>query len=213
MKDAVDRGENPRDAVSLGTGSGPGLASTLVKSTPAKPRRSASIKTKKLHRGISPLSLDEDESDEEAAWEGKDTPTKSRSRVQAGRITKPGTASAFRTPARAATAAAAATVSSSVDLTASESEVETPVGHLLQEDIKPVVPQPEPATQQPARQPVGSLPVTNDPFAGVIDQARWMGAMPVPFNITAMNSNAFQPLDDDNFQFGIHGTNAFEDEV
>ncbi|KAF9880991.1 hypothetical protein CkaCkLH20_01141 [Colletotrichum karsti] len=164
LKQTANSGGNPATALNL-SGTGPSSAvSTPRKPTPSKPRasgggRSTAKKTKPIK--LQPLS-DDDEEDENVDYNAlEDTPSKSRNdRVMSGRITKASTPSRrSNTPSRAATIAAAANISqaAAVDLTTSDSEINTPENTTAFEPIemKPAVVQQsfEQFIAQPVAQP------------------------------------------------------------
>ncbi|KAL0943874.1 uncharacterized protein CTRU02_201761 [Colletotrichum truncatum] len=133
LKQTANSGGNPATALNL-SGGGPSSAlSTPRKATPSKPRASGggrSTAKKANPIKLQPLSDADDDEDDDVDYNAlEDTPSKSRvrDRVVDGRIAK-NTSRRSNTPSRAATIAAAASISqaAAVDLTTSDSEVNTP---------------------------------------------------------------------------------------
>jgi hypothetical protein len=191
MKAAADKGENPAGAFNLGTGTS-SAGSTPAKATPKQRRPTASASAKIRGPIIKRPPTDDSEQDSESdenndSWENNDTPTKPRSRVLNGRVTKtaatPTTAAtsftaALNLPARppsrgAASKAAAVILSQTVDLTTSESEVDTPVNvtappptRAAQEATKPALQIGEPVVRPYIQPPFAApaAPMSYEPW-------------------------------------------------
>ncbi|OHE95447.1 hypothetical protein CORC01_09319 [Colletotrichum orchidophilum] len=195
LKQTANSGGNPASALTL-TPSG----TTSAASTPRKPRTPStkvrasgggrSTTTKKtMQIKPAPMSDDEEEGEEVDYNALEDTPSKTRvHNVIDGRVTKNrGTPNPRRsaTPSRAATIAAAATIAqaAAVDLTTSDSEVNTPdngSGYELPTivETKHVAMNPQPsfdeatANQQTVIQPAAMASFTgNDSFSQSMDDA------------------------------------------
>ncbi|KAF6841644.1 hypothetical protein CPLU01_00316 [Colletotrichum plurivorum] len=225
LKHTANSGGNPATVLSL-TGAGPSSAH----STPRKPARTPSSKTPRASGGgrstvkkqpvikTQPMSDEEDAEDEDVDYNAlEDTPSKSRvrDRIIDGRVGK-STSSKARgsTPSRAATIAAAANIrqSAAVDLTTSDSEVETPVNTAAYEPApvgaKPEVMQKQQPQQpfeqqhfaQPAPQPASSVYVAPSDFSQASSADLFSNAvMDDHLNFSFGGS----------FNAGIHGENAY----
>ncbi|GKT77875.1 hypothetical protein ColTof4_10298 [Colletotrichum tofieldiae] len=243
LKQTANSGGNPATALSL-----PASANSSAFSTPRKPR-TPSTKTRVSGGGRSttakkvkqvkptPVSVSEEdeEEDEEVDYnELEDTPSKSRirDRVLDGRVSKnTHTPNPRRsaTPSRAATIAAAANIAqaAAVDLTTSDSEVNTPdnaVGYELPApaDTKPAVThqqaqvqslfaEPTPAYEQPVIQPVAQpviQPTANGGYSGhsSFDPSQGVGL----FNDDPLNFSFADSMENGNGEFNPYMGNDGE---
>ncbi|WYZ38752.1 hypothetical protein EsH8_III_000666 [Colletotrichum jinshuiense] len=166
LKQTANNGGNPATALSL-----PASGTSSVASTPRKPRTpSTKVRasgggrstTAKKTKQLKPVSMsEEDEDDEEVDYnELEDTPSKTRvrDRILDGRVSKNvHTPNPRRsaTPSRAATIVAAANIAqaAAVDLTTSDSEVNTPDNVMGYELPAPVETKPAAMMQQQQQQP------------------------------------------------------------
>ncbi|KAF0330365.1 hypothetical protein K4K61_007522 [Colletotrichum sp. SAR11_59] len=195
LKQTANSGGNPATALNL-SGAGPSsAASTPRKATPSKRLASgggrSTVKKAKPIK-LQPLSDEEDdEGGDDVDYNAlEDTPSKSRVRdhVLDGRIGKTTPSRRSNTPSRTATIAAAANISNvaAVDLTTSDSEVNTPDNAPAYEAPAPVNSKPafmaqsfeQPIISQPAVQPAADVFASQPSFSQQADDSFYFNPEP-----------------------------------
>ncbi|KAE9577286.1 hypothetical protein CGMCC3_g6681 [Colletotrichum fructicola] len=195
LKQTANSGGNPATALNL-SGAGPSsAASTPRKATPSKRLASgggrSTVKKAKPIK-LQPLSDEEDdEGGDDVDYNAfEDTPSKSRVRdhVLDGRIGKTTPSRRSNTPSRAATIAAATNISNvaAVDLTTSDSEVNTPDNAPAYEAPAPVNSKPafmaqsfkQPVVSQPAVQPATDVFASQHSFSQQADDSFYFNPEP-----------------------------------